>query len=197
MEQKVFHRRNLPHLHPSVGTFFITFRLAGSLPAGVIKRLREEVEEQEKSKKKIKNQKGFFAQYDDLLDNAKNGVHYVSNPTIATLCKNQLHYYDGKEYDLIAYCIMSNHVHVVYLLKENSRSISQIMHSIKRYTAKESNKILKREGKFWQDESFDRLVRDETELRKIVNYVINNPVKTGLINNWEEWKWTYCNFDYL
>ena len=197
MEQKLFHRRNLPHLHPSEGTFFITFRLAGSLPAEIIARLRNEVEEQEKEKTKIKNKKGFFVQYDALLDNAKNGVHHLSNPEIASLCKNQLHYYDGKDYDLIAYSIMSNHIHVIFSLRESSRSISQIMQSIKRYTARESNKILNREGKFWQDESFDRFVRDEAELRKIADYVINNPVKAGLVLNWEEWKWTYCNFNYL
>ena len=40
-EQKLFHRRNLPHLHPSEGIFFITYRLAGSLPREAIERLKE------------------------------------------------------------------------------------------------------------------------------------------------------------
>lgn len=200
MEQKIFHRRNLPHLHPSKGIFFITYCLAGSLPVEAIRRLREEIEE-EKRVAQINNlpyTKGFFTRYDALLDNAKaSHITNLCNAEIATINKNQLLYYNGKYYDLIAYCIMPNHIHIVFSLIENSRDVSQIMQSIKRYTARECNKVLKREGKFWQDESFDRLVRNETEFKKIVDYVINNPVKAGFVKTWEEWKWTYCNFDYL
>jgi len=65
------------------------------------------------------------------------------------------------------------------------------MQSLKGYTARHANKILGREEKFWQDESYDHEVRDEEELARIVKYVLNNPVKAGLVNNWQDWKWNW------
>ena len=59
--------------------------------------------------------------------------------------------------------------------------LSDIMHSLKSYTAHEANKILKRHGAFWQSESYDHWVRDEDELERIVDYIANNPVKAGLV----------------
>ena len=47
---------------------------------------------------------------------------------------------------------------------------------------------------FWQHESYDHVVRDENELGRIVEYVLNNPVKVGFCENWEDWKYSYCNF---
>lgn len=64
-------------------------------------------------------------------------------------------------------------------------SIAVIMHSLKRYTARESNRLLGREGQFWQHENYDHVVRDEAELNRIVRYVLNNPVNAGWIENWE------------
>jgi len=70
------------------------------------------------------------------------------------------------------------------------------MQSIKRVSARESNKILQREGTFWLNESFDRLVRDDKELYFTIEYVINNPVKAGLCKRPEDWKYTYLHSDY-
>ena len=86
---------------------------------------------------------------------------------------------------------MPNHVHLVFHLKENSRSVDKIMHSIKRYSARESNKILQREGSFWQSESYDHIVRDEDELERIIKYVLMNPVKAKLVEKWEDWEYSY------
>ena len=66
------------------------------------------------------------------------------------------------------------------------------MQSLKRYTARQANKILGREGAFWQDESYDRMIRDGEEYARIIDYVLENPVKAGLVSKWEEWRWTYC-----
>ncbi|MAU00364.1 MAG: hypothetical protein CL608_24750 [Anaerolineaceae bacterium] len=61
------------------------------------------------------------------------------------------------------------------------------MHSLKRYTAVEANKVLGRQGQFWQHESYDHIVRDEAELQRIRQYVLNNPVKAGLVDSAEQW----------
>jgi hypothetical protein len=70
-------------------------------------------------------------------------------------------------------------------------ALSLILFSIKRYTAREANKILGRKGAFWQHESYDHVVRDGNELSRIIRYVKENPVKAGLVNDWKDWKWSY------
>lgn len=94
---------------------------------------------------------------------------------------------------------MSNHVHVVIkplLGKKNVRlkldakrvsyestepPLGVIMHSLKSYTANEANKLLKRSGAFWETESYDHVIKDENEYYRTIAYVLNNPVKAGLV----------------
>jgi len=95
---------------------------------------------------------------------------------------------------------MPNHVHVVLSINDEalvgqfnklSYRLSRILHSIKRYTAREANKLIGCYGAFWQHESYDHVVRDERELDRIVQYVLNNPVSAGLTKDPETWKWNY------
>ena len=71
-------------------------------------------------------------------------------------------------------------------------SLASIMHSIKRHSAFEANRLLKRNGAFWQVESYDRYCRDHEEWSRTIRYVLNNPVKAGLVKEWQEWAWSYC-----
>lgn len=110
-----------------------------------------------------------------------------------------MHYRDGKIYRLDAFSIMPNHVHFVIRplpISENEEltypSLASIMQSLKGYTAFKCNRILHREGEFWAHESYDHFVRDADEWKRIVNYVLNNPVKAKYVKNWWEWKWNYC-----
>jgi hypothetical protein len=65
------------------------------------------------------------------------------------------------------------------------------MHSLKRYTARAGNRILSvTDQPFWQDESFDRLVRNEHEFRRIAQYIEMNPVKAGLARAPEDFPWS-------
>ena len=65
------------------------------------------------------------------------------------------------------------------------------MHSLKRFTAREGNKILGVTGRpFWQEESYDRVVRDEIEFRRIKRYIEMNPVKAGFVATPEEFLWS-------
>jgi putative DNA methylase len=64
------------------------------------------------------------------------------------------------------------------------------MHSLKSYSAHEANRVLARSGPFWQHESYDHWVRDETELERIVEYIAANPVKAGLAKQAHEWRWS-------
>ena len=91
---------------------------------------------------------------------------------------------------------MSNHVHLVVRHLEEAYDVEYpvtgFMKSIKSFTGKKCNKLLKRTSKFWQNESFDRLIRDDDELEKVILYTLNNPVKAKLVNNWRDWPYTYC-----
>jgi len=75
--------------------------------------------------------------------------------------------------------------------------VTDILRKLKGSTARECNKLINRSGTFWQHESYDHVVRDKKELIRIVKYVLNNPVKAGLCEKWEDWKWNYCNLELL
>jgi hypothetical protein len=67
----------------------------------------------------------------------------------------------------------------------------------KSYTAVKANRILKRKGQFWHHESYDHYIRNEDELYKIINYILNNPVKAGLIGDYREWPYKWLNEEYV
>ncbi|MCP4108726.1 MAG: hypothetical protein GY749_24795 [Desulfobacteraceae bacterium] len=201
------YHRNLPHFQPPGSTLFVNFRLTGSLPRHVLhklmqesaeaeKRLSEISEPQKRAKEMYLEQRRQFGRWDTALAQSKSGPFWLQQPEIAQTVTNSLHYLDKRVYALDTYCVMPNHVHTVFTpLKKDDGSyhaLSSIMHSLKRHTAKEANKHLKREGQFWEHENYDHVVRDEAELGRIVQYIINNPVKAGLVETWEAWPWTYC-----
>jgi REP element-mobilizing transposase RayT len=218
-----FYKRHLPHWQPEGAEFFITFRLTGSLPKEVIARIKNERnillkeakykidssgilpgqqrESDKMSDLRVTIQQKIFKKYDLLLDNAKSGPTWLQKKSVATVVQEALHFYDNKAYDLYAYCVMPNHVHVVFKhlgVNEEMNElndvypITKILHSIKSYTALECNKILARTSAFWQSESYDRVIRDQDELENTIRYTLTNPVKTGLISDWEQWSHTYC-----
>jgi len=212
---KEFYRRHLPHWQPRDAVLFVTFRLKNSLPYEVIELLREKRErlkvalhslpEAERAKQNILDEQYYFDKWEEYLNKAEFGPRWLSQPEIAGIVKEALHYRDGKVFDLHAYCIMSNHVHVVFEPLSNSRGcksewhsdlqpleLFKIMQSLKRHTARQANIVLKREGAFWQDESYDRVIRDNDEYIRTVNYVLENPVKACLVSRWNEWQWIYC-----
>lgn len=190
MIKRHFHRRNLPHLYYNEGIYFVTFRLYGSIHLNELKKLLEINRTTEKAT--AEEYHNIFKRYDSLLDKPQNKINYLSHPEILDLCKSALHFYDGKEYKLICYCIMPNHIHIVFELLSKEKSVGEIMGSVKKFIARESNKILGRKGAFWQSESFDRLVRDDADLYFIIKYALMNPVSAGLVESWKEWNGTYC-----
>jgi len=209
LEYQAFYRRHLPHVQLPGATLFITFRLAGSIPVAVLEQLRDEADlveaalariadPEERARQAYLGQRNMFGKWDAVLDNAQSGPFWLRDPRIAELVASSLHHRDGQVYDLDAFCIMPNHVHVVFtpLSKADGtyHAMSAIMHSLKLYTAREANLVLGRKGSFWQHENYDHIVRDEAELRRVILYVVHNPVKAGLVEHWEEWKWTCCKY---
>jgi len=191
MIERHFHKRNLPHLYYNEGIYFITYRLYGSISIAQLEKLKEQFLNQISEE-----QKKIFKKYDNLLDKASNKIKHLSNPKIADICKESIMFFNKKDIKVICYCIMPNHVHLVFELINKNKSITDLMKSIKRYSARKANEILETKGRFWQVESFDRLVRNENELYNIIKYVLLNPVKAGLVENYTDWQYTYCHQDY-
>ena len=87
-----------------------------------------------------------------------------------------LQHFDGKRYELSAYVVMDDHVHVV-AQPFDGQELKQIVHSWKSFTANRLQREHRRVGAVWQQESFDRIVRDEAEWLEKIRYIMNNPLK--------------------
>ncbi|MGE5213304.1 MAG: transposase [Nitrospirota bacterium] len=88
-------------------------------------------------------------------------------------------HFDRKCYDIDAFVLMPNHVHV--LIKAAPRhDLATLLQPIKGVSANHSNQLLGRKSRFWMDESYDHIVPDATELTIFRNYIAANPVRAGL-----------------
>lgn len=211
LDYREYYHRHLPHIQPRGATFLVNFRLAGSLPDEVMDALKNEAEESGRMLAAIDNrderyrikdieQRRLFGKWDDALHKSLLGPFYLKEDRIAEIVANSIRYHDGEWFEILAYCIMPNHVHAVLTpfasTESTDYSLTKIMHHIKRNSAKLANAALGRTGAFWQHESYDHFARDEAELERIIKYVIYNPVKAGLVDDWTKWKWTYCKYDF-
>jgi REP-associated tyrosine transposase len=155
-------------------------------------------------------QREWFAKFEDTLHKAEWGPMWMKDDDVSAKVAESLHRLDGDAYSLDGYCVMSNHVHTVFkpLLSEaelresfddgghlvflsEHPGLSKIMQSLKGRSARECNLALSRAGQFWEHESFDHVVRPG-KLAATIKYVLSNPVKAGLVNDWRDWRWTYC-----
>ena len=131
-----------------------------------------------------------FLVLDREMDRAAFGPVWLRDARIARVVSRALLYGESGRhfYQLRAWVIMPNHVHVLLRPKTSFPAITRWL---KGSTARQANLILGRTGEaFWQDESFDHRVRNDAELDRIVRYVEHNPVSAGLVLNPGEWLWS-------
>ncbi len=172
--RNTWHRTHLPHFEADETPQHITFRLADSLPAELIERWRQELERIPAEQRSAEMRK----RYESCLDQG-HGRCVLRDPQIAEMVANALRYFDGTKYHLHEWVVMPNHVHAL-ITPRYGNSLSSIVHSWKSFTAKAGNRILGTEGAFWQEDYFDRVVRDARHWDAVVAYVRENPVKAGL-----------------
>jgi REP element-mobilizing transposase RayT len=178
-----FSRRHLPHWIPERTALFVTWRLAGSLPREV-----EALATEDRPQKTMVCPTAFL-EHDRRLDGCFGPV-WLQDSRIATMVMDALVYGEAARYfyQLYAWVIMPNHVHVIL---EPHVAMPTIMRWVKGRTSRVANQILGRTGlSFWQDESFDHWVRTAEELYCLIDYVENNPVKAGLTDAPEQWRWS-------
>jgi len=127
---------------------------------------------------------------DRLLDETRNGTFYLRQPAVANIVVDAIHYNGSVlgHYLLHAFVVMPNHVH---LLCTPAVELQKLTKSLKGITAKRANALLALTGKpFWQEESYDRLVRNGAEFDKIRYYIEQNPVRAGLVSGASEYRWS-------
>ena len=205
--ESTIYRRNLPHIHPDGYPIFFTFNLANSLPAEIVKELKARREQELKAAKNQDERydihKRYFDQYDEWLDRCEQGPRWLASENIAQTVADEIHRLQDERYILMAYCIMPNHVHLLIesLLVEDlphkgktaKYPVADTMRFLKGRTARFCSLELQRNDSFWDHESYDHYARDEKEVARIILYILNNPVKAGLVKEWKDWKFTYVN----
>ena len=201
---ETYHRR-LPHVMPPGETLFITFRLHGTVPYEILLQLQEEhkrlmqghiteLEPMEIVKKRLEGR--YFVSFDQYMDQSTSGGNWLRNRAVAELVVASLHFGHNTSYDLHTFCIMPNHVHVLLTVLREDIPFFTILQRIKTYTAIRANRLLNRVGQpFWQAESYDHVVRNKKSFERIINYILNNPVKAGLVENWADWPYSYCRYE--
>jgi len=187
-------RGYLPHWESDHATYFVTFRLADSLPRELLDRLRQERDALDRScsagfqpavadQAHARKPRAILQKAEQCLDDGLGHCH-MRDSRIAKIVADTILHFDGHRYTLWAWCVMPNHVHVIFS-PLGEYTLESILHSWKSYSALEANKVLGRMGRFWQREYFDHLVRNEASLLKITRYVQENPQKAGL----HDWPW--------
>jgi REP element-mobilizing transposase RayT len=172
-----YYERHLPHWQPEDAALFVTWRLHGSVPRIVTV---------------LKNPSAgkAFVAMDRELDKAATGPRWLSDQRVAQCVADTLRYGENQLglYELCAWVLMINHVHI--LIDPKAR-LQKITKSIKSFSARQANAILQRTGEpFWQEESYDRWVRGPGQMGKIVQYIEQNPVTAGLVERPEDWRWS-------
>ena len=201
-------RGYLPHLTLPESTYFVTFRLADTLPQNVLKEFTAEKlsltrivssRYQKNTTQQIMRLK--YLESTKIQNYLDKGIGdcWLKVPAIAEIVKCSMLYFDETRYISHAFCIMPNHVHWLLSPKKDSLSTStdsiliSIMHSIKSFSAHEANKTLGRSGRFWSKEYYDHLVRSSEQFGRLLVYTLENPVKVGLCRHWRDWPWTVCS----
>jgi len=179
-------RRNLPHWEQGRKLQFVTFRLGDSLPQSELRRLNAEKEEWLKrhplpwTKETEAEYHRTFSQHIDRWLDRGAGSCILCDKHIAKIVEDALLFFEHKRYDIPAYVIMPNHVHLV-VCAYDGYSLPSVLHSWKSFTAKQINAATNHEGRVWAEESFDRILRDEQHYQNLVDYIKKNIMQGGVL----------------
>jgi len=124
----------------------------------------------------------------------------VLSPEERTIALEALHYWDSRKWTLYAAVIMPDHVHALVQQLTSPQSagvfdLAGIIHSVKSFSVHQINRLRGSRGSLWQDERYDRIVRDENEFLEKWQNIMNNPLKQELVQRWEDYPWLYMKND--
>lgn len=174
-------RGRLPHCDVPGRVQFVTFRLADSLPAEVLARLHR-MEDRALSSRRMEAE----------LDLGR-GSCWSKRDDVGQIVEGALRHFHGTRYELRAWCIMPNHVHVLFM--PMGTSMASIVDSWKTFTGREANLRIGRTGqRFWQADYFDVYARDAGHELRLRGYIEANPAKAKLVLDPKSWPWSSARF---
>ena len=190
-------RGYLPHFDGQEAIQHVTFHLADSLPKETLARLQAEVGHLPEDERK----RAMTARLQDWMDSG-HGSCVLREPDIAAMMGGVLRFFADDRYTLFEWVVMPNHVHVLFKPLQGWK-VSQIVASWKKFSARKilewtANRTANRNANLpigaappnvWHREYWDRFMRDEAHFNRAASYIRNNPVKAGLVERAEQWKW--------
>lgn len=163
---------------------FVTWRLADSLPVDLIEAWRKELANEEPATQK----RLMYRLTEQHLDKGV-GSCILRNPVAARIVQGSLLFGHQLKYQLHAWSVMPNHVHGLFTPLPG-QELSRIVQSIKSFSARKIHECLGGEGRLWQPDYYDRVMRDEQHFLKVVQYIEWNPVKAKLVTDPRHFSWS-------
>lgn len=109
--------------------------------------------------------------------------------------------FDGERYELCAFVIMPNHIHAIIRPFDNDYRLEEVLHSRKLWTSRQINEDLGSAGTLWQEESYDRIIRDTEHLWRALQYIGKNPRLAGIdeeqSTRWVRPDWVDLGWDFV
>ena len=199
--------RTLPHWRQEGVTYFTTFRLGDSLPEGRLRELTDLRARWEKANPPPRSEEKWlelarttFKHVERWLDEG-TGSCILAEKFAADILEEKLKFFAGEQFELGAYVIMPNHVHVlVRPFSDREHPLESIEQAWKAYSSRDIHAINHETGNLWQRESYDRIVRDEEHLWRCLQYIGNNPRRAGLrldqARRWVNPAWVKAGWDF-
>lgn len=169
----------------------VSIHLFDSVPTEVIERWIRELDSarDKKSKEKLCER---IERYADM----GYGSCFLSHANVAELVEDAILHSDGKRYVILAWCIMPNHFHTLFVPRVG-HSVSDILQTWKSFTSHRANKLLRRQGEFWFPDYFDEFMKTTKQLEATIDYIELNPVTAGLAKCREQWLYSSAAPDHV
>ena len=185
--------RHLPHWRQVGATYAVTFRLCDSLPKEKLDLLKSMRNHWELKYPPPRSEdawreyaKSVTTSVEKWLDQGAGACHFRKREFADELARSVMHFQDQK-YFVGSYVVMPNHCHLV-IRPNDEFDLSKILGAMKGVVARYVNKSIRGSGSLWQQECFDRIIRDEEHLYHVIQYIGRNPRLAGLPQSqWCRW----------
>ncbi len=186
----------LPHFESQDHIQHVCFHLVDSFPASAVQKMAEELKSLAPSMRDAEREKRFNAYLD-----AGHGACWLREPEVVAMVHGAFLHFQGTRYDLYEWCVMPNHVHVLFQPK-HGWTMSKSVTSWKMFTGRWISEWMMRTGldpnnlggPVWQREYYDRYIRDGKHYEAVVAYIRENPVKAGLAEHAEDWVYSSAGY---
>lgn len=178
-----YSRGYLPHFDRQGACQMLNYRLADAMPVSRRQEWAGFLEIRDYARRRV--------QIEAYLD-CGFGNCELRDACAAAIVEENWRRCDGQRYRLLAWVVMPNHVHVAVEIWQTPQT--ELIRDWKGYSARRINRLLGRTGQLWQEDYWDRYLRDEEHYRKVVHYIEWNPVKAGLVQTPEHWPFSSARF---